>query len=338
MRNVSQFSVASLNPGERFDAWQDSIGCLFDVSRPQVEADRFFASIDSMILGQAMLARTRSVGQSWHRPAWKIARDGLDHYMIQLYSLGSQVYHGSDEARPMPQAGLLVYDLTRPMGARTSQFENISLIIPRTALAPLLAAPDDHHMRPLSADAPFVQLLRSSIEAMWRHGRTASDRQVRNLFESCIHLTAACLNIETGSAMPRAHEPVSHLVIARRLIEDSIGLPELGADWLIARLGLSRSRVYELFRDLGGVAGYIRERRLATAMHMLTDPVYAASSIAEIARACGFTPSELSRSFRRHYGVSPRGARHRAFGDTAHHEDSQLDRRYEHWIRHLAPA
>src|SRR3546814_3590475 len=92
------FTVADLPERERYDAWKESIACIFDVDADPEDRDGdFFAAIDASMYGPLMLARTTSRAQHWERSAATIARDGMDHYMIQYYETGSQTVMRSEE-------------------------------------------------------------------------------------------------------------------------------------------------------------------------------------------------------------------------------------------------
>src|SRR3546814_11813656 len=91
--------------------------------------------------GPLMLARTTSRAQHWERSAATIARDGMDHYMIQYYETGSQtVMHGNMQVE-QPTGGLLLYDLSRPVRARIQPFPCLSPGLPRALLADSLPTP-----------------------------------------------------------------------------------------------------------------------------------------------------------------------------------------------------
>ena len=91
----------------------------------------------------------------------------------------------------------------------------------------------------------------------------------------------------------------------RRFIE--IHLADVDAGMLMAEFGLSRTILYELFSDAGGLYAYIRDRRLAEAMRRLsrTDGERR-PMMAQLAHACGFDhPTVFARAFRRKYGLNP---------------------------------
>ena len=87
---------------------------------------------------------------------------------------------------------------------------------------------------------------------------------------------------------------------ARRFISSNLASPDLTPDALARELATSRTRLYELFETSGGVANYIRRRRLSAAHAMLADPSDT-RKVAEVGLAIGFRfkrriSVELSRS------------------------------------------
>ena len=83
------FSVDGVGARERYDIWHDSIACIFDVdAKADVRKGDFSAEVDAHMLGSVMLARTTSRNQLWRRTPEVMARDGMDHFMIQLFERG----------------------------------------------------------------------------------------------------------------------------------------------------------------------------------------------------------------------------------------------------------
>jgi AraC-like DNA-binding protein len=338
---LARFDVNAVPARERFDVWRSSIGCIFDVEidRQQRQEDTFHVTLDGGLIDALMVVRTRTVSQRWRRPLWKIARDGLDHYMIQFYAAGTQVCDWAGGSVTMPQAGLLVYDLSREMVARSSDLDNLSLIIPRQQLAPLLRQPDAHHMRALPASAPLVAMLSSHMQHLLTSAGRLSSGESGHLAQASLHLVAACLNAGKPDGATDASELVpTQLIAVKRFVDARLWDPGLDAAAIGGHLGVSRSRLYEILTGLGGASTYIRERRLQAALSMLVDPGKRHLSVAAIAERCLMTPSEFSRRFSRRFGISPRAARHQAQATRIEPNDRELDRRYERWLHELSSA
>jgi AraC-like DNA-binding protein len=68
---------------------------------------------------------------------------------------------------------------------------------------------------------------------------------------------------------------------------------------------MSRSNLYRLFENTGGVARYIQRERLVEAHAVLSDPATAKSISAIAEDLCFADASSFSRAFKREFGLSP---------------------------------
>lgn len=95
-------------------------------------------------------------------------------------------------------------------------------------------------------------------------------------------------------------------IFAREIIERNLTNPELGADFLASQLGVSRSSVYRIFKDDGGIARFISERRLQNAFADLIGITAERGAIRRTALRWGFSdPSTFQRRFRDRFGITP---------------------------------
>ena len=128
----------------------------------------------------------------------------------------------------------------------------------------------------------------------------------------------ATLELAIARARPRrSHGSVPDDVLRDRLrsvVESHLADCRLGPDYLAGTLGVSRRRLYQLGEDeLGGVAGYIRDRRMARGRELLRSEDWRWARIGDIALACGYPdPAHFSRVFSRAHGVNPREYRRRS--------------------------
>lgn len=334
------FSLEGVAGHERYDVWQDSISCIFEVdSHKDIRDEQFNASVDANMFGPVMLARTQTLRQEWKRTPGIMARDGMDHYMIQLYESGNMLWDTDKGEFAFPEQGLVVFDLAQEVNLKTDDFANISLIVPREMLEDQLKAADDHHLRVLGGAEPMVQLLRDHMISLKRLSAQMSAKQALEVAPATVGLAAACLN---GAALD-SPDQISGVAMAqvtkiRRFIEGNLTNPSLSANWIAGQVGVSRSRLYALFEPFGGVANYIRERRLRKALLELAQPNIVRRTIYDIALSAGYTSdTAFSRAFRERYGSSPNEVRNGAVVSTPEHTVSDgLDRRYETWLNRLS--
>src|SRR3546814_14522041 len=88
-----------------------------------------------------------------------------------------------------------------------------------------------------------------------------------------------------------------------------------------------RSRMFE---PVGGIAQYIRDRRLRRAMLELRDVEFRHHPIYEIALRAGFSSeTTFGRAFRQRYEITPREARQQVTDPRPATADGGPDRRYE---------
>lgn len=334
------FRVDDVPEHERYDLWRDSIACIFEVeAEREVRQGNFEASIDANLFGSIMLARTQTLEQRWARTPALMAKDGMDHYMIQVYEHGDMLWETSSGTRSFPKDGLVIFDLAEQVVTRTNNFSNLSLFIPRTMLEDQLRDHGDQHLRVLTAEEPMVQLLRDHMVSLKSLSTRMTARQAVEIAPATVGLAAACLNAVVSPDDPRQRSGVAlaRMTVIRRLIETNLTNPALGVDWISRKLGVSRTKLYEVFEPLGGVARYIRDRRLRRALIMLTEKATKYLSIYEIGLESGYaSDATFVRAFKSRYGVTPGDVR--AAGDrmgAARRQIPGVDRRHESWVHQL---
>jgi AraC-like DNA-binding protein len=103
----------------------------------------------------------------------------------------------------------------------------------------------------------------------------------------------------------------------RQAVRRHLRTPTLGPKTLSRLVGMSRSNLYRLFEDAGGVARYVQRERLLEARAVLSDPATTRSISAIAEDLCFADASSFSRSFKREFGYSPSEVRSAALGGLA---------------------
>lgn len=337
----AHFKLDGVPEKERFELWRESIACVFEVeAEREVRSGNFHAEIDANMFGSIMLARTRTLQQRWERSPRLMARDGMDHFMIQLYEEGDMLWETKTGPQNFPKNGLVIFDLAQPVVSRTNNFANISLFVPRVMLEEQLGSAGDQHLRVLNGEEPMVQLLRDHMSSLKALAHRMTGRQAAEIAPATVGLAAACLNASVSPDNPQQVSGISFATLtrARRFIEVNLATPGLSTATVCRHIGVSRTRLYDLFESYGGVGTYIRDRRLRQALVALTSTAYAHHSIYDIAlAACYSSDAAFVRAFRRRYGVTPNDVRQsgRVHASPYRHDRAGLDRRHEDWVKHL---
>ncbi|MBF0186771.1 MAG: helix-turn-helix domain-containing protein [Magnetococcales bacterium] len=339
----SYFTTSHLKQSTQFDAWRDSIGVMFDVRLDTASEDSgFHALTDSYLLDSMMLTRCAAGRQKFDRKSVRIARDGIDHYMIQLFVKGRVEMRVAGKQMVGPTRSIVGFDLGDTLDSVNTDFDLLSAFIPRRELAPLLRYPDNVPGTMVDTAQGEGKLLADFMEAVFRAAPTLSRDAGPSVASSLIHMVAAALNrsLEVLEDAPTALMQ-SHLIRARQFIEDNLDREDLTPALLAQHLGVSRATLYRTFESHGGVAQFIRRRRLNRALkHLVAPPPgILKQRISDIAFSTGFNDSaQFSRLFRNAFGISPSEARHQADRMSSADQrrtflnDGISDTLYEQWI------
>lgn len=102
------------------------------------------------------------------------------------------------------------------------------------------------------------------------------------------------------------------LALVTGFIDAHLSDPGLTTNMIAARTGLSRRTLQAMFSPQGGVAAFIRRRRLEAALHRLTAPAEEGADLDAVAAVVGLgSRRTLERAMRQVYGLTPRQARSR---------------------------
>lgn len=295
------FSTDSLPAPEQFDGWRHFIAPTVDIRLVDAPGPGFAGRQEVWDLGRFAFTVARMPGAGYVRRWTHLTRDPLDHWCLVIWP--------GDPAGPgAPRRSMGLRSLARPFEGTGSDAKVWSLFIPRD-LFPARGEALDR----VPADLPVTGLcgiLADHLESLEQRLPGVAPRDLPALVEATRVLLLACL-MPTADHLDAAKAPMVHSLRARahRLILDHIASPLLTPDRLCRMLGVSRSRLYRLFDDQGGVARYIQRQRLLAGLARLSDAADP-SSIARIAERVGFADaSGFSRAFRQEFGFSPSDAR-----------------------------
>lgn len=309
----STFSTQTLKRSEKFSAWRESVSVLYDASRlKEDEYEDFEAMADGFLLGPITQIRCASGRQNFTRSRMSIDRDGIDHYMIQIFTHGrchARTPHGDMVMEP---GDVCIFDNAQELDTTNEPFDLMALFLPRSLLAPHISNPDSRHYTCIQAHHPYARLMRAHMFATFQAASRMTVEQGNLMVQPTISLLAAVLN---GSpCQNEGGEEALRLAITTTIkqhIDSHLDEADLNADRISDTFGISRTRLYKLFQYTDGIASYIRNRRLAVALGILSDPTQRRRKIIDVALSVGFA-SEVSfiRAFRRRYGLTPSEARH----------------------------
>lgn len=337
---VVHLDTLDFEPEHRFEIWQQNVGVLFDMSSPdggKLDND-INAQFGACNLGEAVFALTRSEAQLFERKARRVAHDDMDHILVQVFLSGGGLANGDEQ---IVAGDMLIIDMDQPHAMVNTEFENLSLLLPRelhTGLSELLAP---LHGTQLSSTNPMVRFLGEHIRALWKTVPDMNMIQAGSALQGTLGLLEGWLSREgrlSEEITPDVSKALGKLI--RRYIERNLSEP-LAPQELVQIFGVSRSHLYQIFAPYDGVARYVLKRRMLRSFRMLSQPVYNHLSVGAVAFQCGFSSeSHFSRSFKSRFGVTPGQVRADALEILYHPQqqsDTSLDKAlvFQSWVRDL---
>jgi len=290
-------------------AWRERVGHFLDVpiSRRQL-ADGFRGSIDSYRVGGMafMDCRTDPVEQT--RAVARISTDNVCQFVFHVAVDGvvetaTGLYPKRNAVQTVP--GILALDLNQPMWMTRGPCRVMALFVPREIVEAVLPEAASIHGRVIEYHSPLARMIPAHLAELSRSLPEMSPQAAYEALRGCAMLIAAAFGRQTGlTGNARAAARTAMFASARRYIDAHLGQADLTIDKVLAVSQLSRPTLYRLFEPEGGLAAYIRNRRLREAADELHR--YPHRPVIEVAYGLGFnSASDFNRAFRRAYEMSP---------------------------------
>ncbi len=294
LRCAIECDTARARAPERFDVFRNWHSSILDVGLKGGETITFEATEKIWQLGDIAFAVIEA--SSDHLLHWEHKKKpAVDNWVVSVKDSGASSTTDNTSRRRVG-----ITNLTAPHACE-SKGRLIALFLPYNAVDASL------HPQISYDDAEFLADYLTLLHHNLSHLRRSN---VARVAEATIHMLAAVL-APSHDKLAQAQAPIDAVITTRvvRAIDARLADPGLSPEYLCKTVGVSRSRLYRIFEPAGGIANYIRRRRLLESRRALADSANV-HSIAEIAENTGFTdPSTYSRMFKREFGLSPKEVR-----------------------------
>ncbi|MDO1582925.1 helix-turn-helix domain-containing protein [Rhizobium oryzicola] len=244
-----------------------------------------------------------------------VARDDKDMAVIGTLLTGGGVIHQSGRENTGIPGDIYIGDLGSPQTYDIhNSYRELRLHVDRSYFEARVGRVDRLAGLCLSKQAPLVAMFSDYMVSYVQRVPEMTSAEATLGLDGLLHLLSSLIKTAGAMSMLDKAEPSSAamLALAQRYIDDHLFDPRLDAIMIKTALGISRTRLYEIFQEMGGVNAAIRDTRLNRVKAMLCDKADR-RPIEQIARACGFQdyPS-FFRAFRRRFGRSPKEVREEA--------------------------
>jgi AraC-like DNA-binding protein len=309
----SRFSTHHEAPRLQLPAWRDRLGHFLDVPISHAQlADGFRGSIDSYRVGDLMFMDCRTDAVSQSRSVARISADTVRQYVFHIVVEGSiETGTGLYPKRRALQSepGILALDMNQPMHMQRTACRVLAFFLPRALVDAVLPEAESIHGSVVNYHSPLARMIPVHLADLCQNLHRMNGREAHGAIHTCAQLIAAAFGHEahlTGNA--RAVARTALFGVARRYIDANLHQMDLTPDSVLLASQLSRPTLYRLFEHEGGLASYIRNRRLREAADELRR--FPNLAVVDIAYGLGFnSASDFDRAFRRAYDMSPRDFR-----------------------------
>jgi AraC-like DNA-binding protein len=297
------FITDSLTERGAFELWHERVAGFYETLKSTTGDEIFRMETSSWHLGQLLTIRARYSAREQARTVKKIRADQVDHYRLILQLEGA-LRIDADGLRVQVNPGqLLLTDMSRPERYSIDAGSNIILFLPREMLDSALPLPLDlHGVVPQGAAA---SMLVDHIKSLVCHVNDVRRSEACPIAQSTLHLVAAAVAPAARTLEMHAAIEAALLRQSCRYIESHLTDQSLSPQTIAAAFKVSRATLYRLFEPLGGVAAFVKERRLRRVYSMLASPE-TRHHLATLAEMHGYSDaSALSRAFKQQFGYSP---------------------------------
>lgn len=310
------FSTRDVARTQQLLAWRDQTSSFLDiaVSHAQV-ADGFRATLDRyQVDGMRLLhACTDPITQT--RTAPQISTDAMRDYVFHVVLVGGGSVETTTGLYPRRKAlqsrpGILALDMGQTMRMeRECRSQVMALFLPRALVESLLPDAESLHGRVIDYASPHARMFLGELDALSSRIDTMSGVEAGSMMATCAHLIVGAFAKQCGlSGDARAAIRAAVFGRVRRHVEHHLHEPELSLESIVDASRLSRAALYRLFEHEGGLATYIRNRRLREAADELIR--FPKAPVVEIAYGLGFrSAADFNHAFRRAYDMPPRDFR-----------------------------
>lgn len=305
----SRFSTLEVPPADQFQYFRAHMAPLVEVRLPDgvSQNDGFPAEQIGWHLGDLLVVQQRAPAHSYIRSRAMLRSSPIDHWNVGLFHSGRSWTEVDRRVTEIGPGDLFLRSLGYPYRGRTTEASAVLLFMPFELLA------DDAGLLEAANNAVFsgslADLLVNYISVMEQALANLTAEEVLRIVRTIRDMVVACA---ASSVRPDAGSAPTNMGImerAHRYIHLNLHSEQLTPDAICRALGISRTRLYQLFEPSGGVLNYIRRRRLLQAYADLSDPTNN-RPIGEIAEAAGFDlAANFTRAFSNEFGATPREIR-----------------------------
>ena len=296
------YDTRGLRISDAVDFGREVVRTTYDLGLPRDLSDHWFRT-EIWMLGPLLVAQNSGSGQELIRERRHLSTNPGDYLKIQIFEESGGVLHGAEGAIALEASSVHLIDQTRTYRQTIPPGGNLTVFVPYALLDYRIGSLPPH--LEFGSGTGEGSVLSASTTALLSGVRTMTSGDSMGVCRAYVGMLRGLLDWRLSRQGRESIREV-RMETVKRFIELNLSDPGLGPDSLLAAVGASRATLFRDFAPMGGLSGYIRERRLERAYRDLSLLARQRGVVGRVAESSGFTSiSEFSRAFHRRYGVSP---------------------------------
>lgn len=310
------FTTQSLSPRDQFEAWRDWYSSVLEVIPKEPMNGGFSAETRLWNLGGLSISRTIAPSVDVLRTKSHLRREPIDHWVISYSARGAHLAKTAGTEFEVPARTPYLWSLGQEFLHERTHVDRVQLLLAREVfrdIGPLLDAACGSVL-----DTPLGHLLGDYMMALERRLTDLTEPDFPRIKSAVGAMVAAAVAPSADRVtVAKPQIDLGRKERVRQAVRRHLRTPTLEPKSLARLVGMSRSSLYRLFEDTGGIARYIQRERLLEARAVLSN-LATTQSISAIAEdLCFADASSFSRAFKREFGYSPGEARSAALAGLA---------------------
>jgi AraC-like DNA-binding protein len=306
--NPVSFSTSELAQQDGFDAWRSFYEPVFDMVTNYPTDRGWAAELHIWKLGRFAMSRTSAPPIHIIRTKTHLKRDPVDHWVISYCPRGAHSAITSGISVEVPARVPYLWSLGQEFVHERTHMERIQLLLPREAFA--YTAPVLDAALGSALNTPLGLLLGDYMIALERHLQELTEAELPRLGDAVAAMVSAAVAPSAERvAVAKRQIDLGRMERVRQVVRRHLRTPTLRPKSLCRLVGMSRSNLYRLLEDKGGIAQYIQSQRLLEAHSILAAPADTQPITMLAEDLCFADVSSFSRAFKREFGYRPSDAR-----------------------------
>lgn len=309
-----RFSSSELSERDRLSFSREVFGRKIVHADIEPEPGQVFRFDIAMREFSALRVHFSTVSPLTLRRTREFLADGDDSFALVVSLAGSGLAEQAARQTVLHSRDGVLIPHMEPTSFRCFGGRVVGLVMPRAALAPLVADLDGAALQLIPKRSEALRLLLLYLGLLRREDCAFADPELRHRAVAHVHDLVALLigASRDGAAIAGARGlRAARLNAVKRDILEHLGDQALSESAVAQRQRITPRYVRMLFEGEGtSFTAFLLEQRLGRSYRLLSDPRCAGRTVSAIAFAAGFGDlSYFNRVFRRRYGCSPSAVR-----------------------------